>query len=191
MAVGPADFRLPCGLMDKALVFGTKDCRFESCQGQEGPCARARGLHRARCGLRQPQRPPLTRTGAEVHVEVTGEGTTCAGPDVRGASGCTRLLVVAIASSAPRATPLPGGHTGHEVPLQHANAWLPAGHAQFRWPCGLMDKVLVLGTKDCRFESCQGQDAPLCPCLGAPSGMRWPLVATSTTTHTARCRRPT
>ena len=25
----------PCGLMDKALVFGTKDCRFESCQGHE------------------------------------------------------------------------------------------------------------------------------------------------------------
>ena len=23
----------PCGLMDKALVFGTKDCRFDSCQG--------------------------------------------------------------------------------------------------------------------------------------------------------------
>ena len=26
--------RRPCGLMDKALVLGTKDCRFESCQGQ-------------------------------------------------------------------------------------------------------------------------------------------------------------
>ena len=25
--------RRPCGLMDKALFFGTKDCRFESCQG--------------------------------------------------------------------------------------------------------------------------------------------------------------
>ena len=25
----------PCGLMDKALVFGTKDCRFESCQGHK------------------------------------------------------------------------------------------------------------------------------------------------------------
>ena len=25
------------------------------------------------------------------------------------------------------------------------------------WPCGLMDKALVFGTKDCRFESCQGQ----------------------------------
>jgi hypothetical protein len=25
--------RRPCGLMDKALIFGTKDCRFESCQG--------------------------------------------------------------------------------------------------------------------------------------------------------------
>ena len=28
----------PCGLMDKALVFGTKDCRFESCQGQFPNC---------------------------------------------------------------------------------------------------------------------------------------------------------
>ena len=27
------DTQWPCGLMDKALVFGTKDCRFESCQG--------------------------------------------------------------------------------------------------------------------------------------------------------------
>ena len=26
--------RRPCGLMDKALVFGTKDCRLESCQDQ-------------------------------------------------------------------------------------------------------------------------------------------------------------
>ena len=25
------------------------------------------------------------------------------------------------------------------------------------WPCGLMDKALVFGTKDCRFESCLGQ----------------------------------
>ena len=24
------------------------------------------------------------------------------------------------------------------------------------WPCGLMDKALVFGTKDCRLESCQG-----------------------------------
>ena len=52
--------------------------------------------------------------------------------------------------------PVAWGHTGHEVPLQHANACLPAGHAEFRWPCGLMDKALVFGTKDCRFESCQG-----------------------------------
>ena len=25
-----------------------------------------------------------------------------------------------------------------------------------QWPCGLMDMALVFGTKDCRFESCQG-----------------------------------
>ena len=29
----------PCGLMDKALVFGTKDCRFESCQGHFQKCS--------------------------------------------------------------------------------------------------------------------------------------------------------
>ena len=32
--------------------------------------------------------------------------------------------------------------------------WMPPFST---WPCGLMDKALVLGTKDCRFESCQGQ----------------------------------
>ena len=29
------DRRWSCGLMDKALVFGTKDCRLESCQDQK------------------------------------------------------------------------------------------------------------------------------------------------------------
>ena len=28
--------------------------------------------------------------------------------------------------------------------------------AVMQWPCGLMDKALVFGTKDCRLESCQG-----------------------------------
>jgi hypothetical protein len=31
-----------------------------------------------------------------------------------------------------------------------------AKHILFNWPCGLMDKALVFGTKDCRLESCQG-----------------------------------
>ena len=39
------------------------------------------------------------------------------------------------------------------------------------WPCGLMGKALVLGTKDCRFKSCQGQFASqrpnvCCMCAG-------------------------
>ena len=35
----PANQRIQgaCGLMDKALVFGTKDCRFESCQAHVHP----------------------------------------------------------------------------------------------------------------------------------------------------------
>ena len=34
----------PCGLMDKALVFGTKDCRLESCQGQHISLAHTRAV---------------------------------------------------------------------------------------------------------------------------------------------------
>ena len=33
---------------------------------------------------------------------------------------------------------------------------LDQGLRRMHWPCGLMDKALVFGTKDCRFESCQG-----------------------------------
>jgi hypothetical protein len=33
---------------------------------------------------------------------------------------------------------------------------LPPALTWSSWPCGLMDKALVFGTKDCRFESCQG-----------------------------------
>ena len=34
--------------------------------------------------------------------------------------------------------------------------WRSIAHTIANWPCGLMDKALVFGTKDCRFESCQG-----------------------------------
>ena len=37
--VSKHSFHWPCGLMDEALVFGTKDCRFESCQGHFGVLA--------------------------------------------------------------------------------------------------------------------------------------------------------
>ena len=40
----------PCGLMDKALVFGTKDCRLESCQGHICYWHRA-AHHRRRIGF--------------------------------------------------------------------------------------------------------------------------------------------
>ncbi len=39
-----------------------------------------------------------------------------------------------------------------------------------RWPCGLMDKALVFGTKDCRFESCQGQPLAACDQKGGLPG---------------------
>ena len=55
------------GLMDKASVFGTKDCRLESCQGHAcafvGPAACPR--HAARCHL-GPRRPP-----APPHLPIT------------------------------------------------------------------------------------------------------------------------
>ena len=39
------------------------------------------------------------------------------------------------------------------APQMRVRAWL---RLHVGWPCGLMDKALVFGTKDCRFESCQG-----------------------------------
>ena len=38
----------------------------------------------------------------------------------------------------------------------HRTCLLVSVRASVDWPCGLMDKALVFGTKDCRFESCQG-----------------------------------
>ena len=52
---------------------------------------------------------------------------------------------------------------------------LGQGLLRMHWPCGLMDKALVFGTKDCRFESCRGHFVswrynPNCPhnCGGPP-----------------------
>ena len=36
------------------------------------------------------------------------------------------------------------------------------------WSCGLMDKALVFGTKDCRLESCQDQPVCAVSCLLLP-----------------------
>ena len=49
----------------------------------------------------------------------------------------------------------------------------PSGRCQQRrnnshaagWSCGLMDKALVFGTKDCRFESCQDHDINIKRCF--------------------------
>ena len=61
-------------------------------------------------------------------------------------------------------------------------------NSAWQWPCGLMDKALVFGTKDCRFESCQGQLFPKIPRLLAKgvspssrnyqSGTRVPMNST-------------
>ena len=46
-----------------------------------------------------------------------------------------------------------------KVEAKRARCWLQRMMMALdnQWPCGLMDKALVFGTKDCRFESCQGQ----------------------------------
>ena len=57
--------RRPCGLMDKALVFGTKDCRLESCQGHMSDWPR-------HCHIRQPGIGPLLARGATFECEARG-----------------------------------------------------------------------------------------------------------------------
>ena len=53
----------PCGLMDKALVFGTKDCRFESCQGH----ARFKKKHKAQPARGHTQHGALWHFGPSSH----------------------------------------------------------------------------------------------------------------------------
>ena len=51
--------------MDKALVFGTKDCRLESCQGHMSDWPR-------HCHIRQPGIGPLLARGATFECEARG-----------------------------------------------------------------------------------------------------------------------
>ena len=39
------------------------------------------------------------------------------------------------------------------------------------WSCGLMDKALVFGTKDCRLDSCQDQPVLVVSCFLLPRAM--------------------
>ena len=61
-------------------------------------------------------------------------------------------------ASVPFPIPDPAAHSkgcwrGLLMPRSHGQ---DVAHALTTWPCGLMDKALAFGTKDCRFESCQG-----------------------------------
>ena len=73
----------PCGLMDKALVFGTKDCRFESCQGHASKWAHARtGVHGAQlCAERSVHHLQLPNTYGT-------DGPAHSRPAVQSARGC-------------------------------------------------------------------------------------------------------
>ena len=50
----------------------------------------------------------------------------------------------------------------------------------FVGPCGLMDKALVFGTKDCRFESCQGHFYPLLSFICSYLKKSWPPMVFKT-----------
>ena len=57
--------RRPCGLMDKALVLGTKDCRFESCQGHTERTGR--GFRSGDCSVSQSLRDTDRCRGSDTH----------------------------------------------------------------------------------------------------------------------------
>ena len=119
----------PCGLMDKALVFGTTDCRFESCQGHA-------------------QHKEVSLAG--LHKAAQGRGPW------------PQALFAAISAIAREGTCMPGlpVQSLHDQEAQDGvsahNTKLRITCVGSRRPCGLMDKALVFGTKDYRFESCQG-----------------------------------
>ena len=60
----------PCGLMDKALVFGNKDCRFESCQGHLPPCS-------SKCKCTATRRQPLALPTSFAPSSPSGRCSRC------------------------------------------------------------------------------------------------------------------
>ena len=139
--------------MDKALVFGTKDCRFESCQGH---------VYSLRTPLPSKLHSTRARGGKTDKLNGLKFSSSARGYSAhvsRSAHGCS-------------------GHVTHKSRGQPGVGALQAGRRLtpglavlcdisarphiFRRPCGLMDKALVSGTKDCRFESCQGHVYSLC-----------------------------
>ena len=59
----------------------------------------------------------------------------------------------------------------------------PFLHVSMQRPCGLMDKALVFGTKDCRFESCQGHLFAFPSVPGRQVAWSAPSVGQSPTAH--------
>ena len=87
--------------------------------------------------------------------------------------------------------------SGWNLPKETSDHMAPA-----QGPCGLMDKALVFGTKDCRFESCQGHFAtgiqcaasgglemqrPLQPMRGYPGVRLSPLTGSATPSGLSKC----
>ena len=166
-----------CGLMDKALVLGTKDCRFESCQDHVlhlKRCVCTLGLHmqawvtccsrstqlscRSLVHLGTTRRPddkswlPPPRVGiARMPLRARG---------IMRPPGATHgMLVIGGLAQMARSRPdsvtrsLRGSVVRGPRPRQlgaKSAGTIPHGT---RWSCGLMDKALVLGTGDCGFES--------------------------------------
>ena len=133
------NFRRPCGLMDKALVFGTKDCRFESCQGH---------VYSLRTPLPSKLHSTRARGGKTDKLNGLKFSSSARGYSAhvsRSAHGCS-------------------GHVTHKSRGQPGVGALQAGRRLtpglavlcdisarphiFRRPCGLMDKALVFGTKN-------------------------------------------
>ena len=129
----------------RALVFGTKDCRLESSQVHACWQKVAAGGNQARA----PFAPCASSTVF---------GLVCASACRTALPRCKGLYFSSeepSPSSAARSSPAPGSSMCIETVLMHA----PDNLLIIRWPCGLMDKALVFGTKDCRFEFCQGQSS--------------------------------
>ncbi len=101
--------------------------------------------------------PPPTRAPTRAHIHADAPALSC--PKLPAGHAL-------MAFTSPRATPAVFPAPGRTDKMSEIC---------FTRPCGLMDKALVFGTKDCRFESCQGHclSDRLVNCMGVSS----PIVA--------------
>uniref|UniRef100_A0A915CJW9 Uncharacterized protein n=1 Tax=Parascaris univalens TaxID=6257 RepID=A0A915CJW9_PARUN len=121
--------------MDNASVYGTEDCRFESCRGRVG--------HYTSTSCCDTVVATNLRSRRDILVFVGNDSELLAQPETLRDRKSLNKIEEYVAA----------WRNGQRVGLRNRRLQ----NMKSMWPRGTMDNASVYGTEDCRFESCRGR----------------------------------